>query len=160
MRLFSNKGFTLIELIVAMAIIGILGGLIYNNFSSARLKARDVKRKSDLDAVKKALQLYYSDYDRFPAASGGRIQGCGNNGTSNCNWGTDTFGNGTNVYMGRLPQDPTNTGAYVYTYTTSATVDYQLRAQLEVTTDPDAARSQQRCGVSPTVPGLYVVCNQ
>ena len=57
----KQKGFTLIELLVVIAILGILAGFIVASFTSAQKKARDSQRKSDLDALKKALELAKGD---------------------------------------------------------------------------------------------------
>src|SRR5258708_37539008 len=84
---FLRQGFTLIELLIVIAIIGILSSLLFVNFSGARERARDSKRKTDLTEIKNALQLYYNDYGKFPAAGGGNtIAGCGALGTSTCSW--------------------------------------------------------------------------
>src|SRR5260221_7315536 len=81
----TNHGFTLIELLIVIAIIGILSSLLFVNFSGARERARDSKRKTDLTEIKNALQLYYNDYGKFPAAGAGNtIAGCGAAGTSAC----------------------------------------------------------------------------
>src|SRR3990167_10302283 len=55
------SGFTLIELLVVIAIIGILASFAIASFSSAQAKARDSRRKADLDAIVKALELARSD---------------------------------------------------------------------------------------------------
>jgi general secretion pathway protein G len=60
-----KKGFTLIELLVVIAIIGILTAVITTNLVSARARARDVRRKSDLRAVQQSLRLYYNDNKNF-----------------------------------------------------------------------------------------------
>ena|SRR3989344_3844865 len=57
----KTKGFTLIELLVVITIIGILASLILASFSSTQARARDSSRKSDLDALKKALELAKQD---------------------------------------------------------------------------------------------------
>lgn len=65
----KQKGFTLIELLVTMGIIAVLSGMAVFNFNQARLRARDVQRKSDLSQLQKALELYKNDHDsKYPAA--------------------------------------------------------------------------------------------
>lgn len=61
-----KKGFTLIELLIVISIIGILSTLVYVNWANAQLKARDNKRKADLQAISGALTLYYTDSKHFP----------------------------------------------------------------------------------------------
>ncbi|OGE26281.1 hypothetical protein A3C26_03770 [Candidatus Daviesbacteria bacterium RIFCSPHIGHO2_02_FULL_39_12] len=52
-----NKGFTLVELLVVVAIIAILSVIGITLFSSAQQNARDARRKSDIDAIAKALEI-------------------------------------------------------------------------------------------------------
>lgn len=52
------KGFTLIELLVVISIIGILATLLIANLGGVRERARDAKRKNDLNQIQKALELY------------------------------------------------------------------------------------------------------
>lgn len=55
------RGFTLIELLVVIAIIGILSSVVLASLNSARAKARDARRLSDLHQIRNALELYASD---------------------------------------------------------------------------------------------------
>lgn len=168
-KLRQQLGFTLIELLIVIAIIGILTSVLLANFSGARERARDAKRKSDLNTLKTALQLYYNDFGRFPAAgTGNTIAGCGAAGTSVCNWTTGSAagtpfsaGNPLNIYMGSMPGDPlSGSTSYQYAYLESATVDFTISATLENSSDADSARSQSRCGVATPVAKVYMVCNQ
>ena len=54
----SNSGFTLIELLVVISIIGILSTLLMANVGGVRERARDAQRKSDINQIQKALELY------------------------------------------------------------------------------------------------------
>lgn len=96
-----SQGFTLIELIVVISIIGILATLILINYSGARAKARDSKRKESLSTYQSAVEAYFDDYDVYPKA--GRsfdaaviLQGCiwkGGGGVES--WFTDICGTET-----------------------------------------------------------------
>ncbi len=69
-----HRGFTLIELLVVIAIIAMLASVILASLNTARSKARDAKRISDLDQIRTALALYQGNHNgQFPAstASGG-----------------------------------------------------------------------------------------
>ena len=66
-RLHKNLGgFTLMELLIVIAIIGVLGALIMPAISQARAKARDVRRVKDLENFQTALKLYYMDQQHYP----------------------------------------------------------------------------------------------
>lgn len=55
----SRKGFTLIELLVVISVIGMLAGVVLVGTTGARAKARDARRMSDIDQIRRALELYY-----------------------------------------------------------------------------------------------------
>jgi len=57
----KKKGFTLIELLVVIAIIGLLSTLAVVSLNSARGKARDAKKISDVKAIQTAMEMYKSD---------------------------------------------------------------------------------------------------
>lgn len=60
------KGFTLIELLVVVAIIGILSSVVLASLNSARMKARDTKRMTNLTQIWTALEMYYNDHGYYP----------------------------------------------------------------------------------------------
>lgn len=65
-----KKGFTLVELLVVVAIIGILLSIVIVNVTSSRQKARDARRKADLRSIQTALELYANSHgDTYPDAS-------------------------------------------------------------------------------------------
>ncbi len=121
-EIFSKKrgqrGFTLIELLVVIAIIGILATIVLVSLNTARSKARDTRRLSDLRQLALASELYYDDNDAYI------IQ-------TTCIAVTEAnLGGLTPDYMGALPSDP---GAFTnYYYGTDSTgQDYVLMAGLE-----------------------------
>lgn len=122
-----RKGFTLIELLISMAILGILATIGFGNFKSARLKAADAKKKSDLTTIAKSLEAYVNDHRSYPTSSNGKIV-CESPNTI-CDWG-DPFTDGTTTYAAKLPEGST---AYVYQ---SDGTSYTLYTRLENEQDP------------------------
>jgi len=65
-RVKSQFGFTLIELLVVIAIIGLLSTMVSVSLDSAKKKARDARRISDLSQINLAIKLYYHEKLYFP----------------------------------------------------------------------------------------------
>lgn len=66
-----KSGFTLVELLISIAIMGTLMAILLPNFMGARERARDAQKVQDLGAIKNALRLYYNDNQTYPTGSGG-----------------------------------------------------------------------------------------
>jgi type IV pilus assembly protein PilA len=62
----NQKGFTLIELMIVIAIIGILAAIAIPQFASYRRKAYNSAALSDLKTVKTTLEAYYADNQFYP----------------------------------------------------------------------------------------------
>jgi len=62
----KRKGFTLIELLVVIAIIAILAAMLFPVFARARESARKIQCLSNVKNIAMAIQIYISDFDRFP----------------------------------------------------------------------------------------------
>jgi prepilin-type N-terminal cleavage/methylation domain-containing protein/prepilin-type processing-associated H-X9-DG protein len=60
------QGFTLIELLVVIAIIAILAAMLFPVFARARESARKIQCLSNVKNIATAVQMYLTDYDRFP----------------------------------------------------------------------------------------------
>lgn len=126
----TQKGFTLIELLVVISIIGLLSTLAVVALNSAREKARDAKRVSDVKQIQTAMELYYSDLQSYPDATAGaelgvalvRLDG----------GGLKAAGAGPDEppYMGLIPKDP-QSPTVQYTYTRDSATSYTIGFKLE-----------------------------
>jgi prepilin-type N-terminal cleavage/methylation domain-containing protein len=67
----STKGFSLIELLISISIIGILGSIILTSVSGSRAKAFDSKIRQQLNSFRTASEIYFSAHDNSygPASS-------------------------------------------------------------------------------------------
>ncbi|MBI2616828.1 prepilin-type N-terminal cleavage/methylation domain-containing protein [Candidatus Gottesmanbacteria bacterium] len=65
-NLFSDSGFTLIELLVASTIIALLSTIGFTSFQALTRNGRDALRKTDLEQVRSALEIYKSENGSYP----------------------------------------------------------------------------------------------
>jgi prepilin-type N-terminal cleavage/methylation domain-containing protein len=67
-RIFSaaKRAFTLIELLIVVAIIAILAAIAVPNFLEAQVRAKVSRCKSDMRTIATGLEVYYVDYNRYP----------------------------------------------------------------------------------------------
>jgi prepilin-type N-terminal cleavage/methylation domain-containing protein len=112
--LHKKSGFTLIELLVVVAIIGILATIIISSLSSARERARDARRLSDMKTIYTALVQYDLDngFIAIPNSYGGHDGG---------NWDNSNEGGFVTFLVdgGYIPVpvvDPINNDTYRYRY--------------------------------------------
>lgn len=133
----NKRGFTLIEILVVIAIMGFLISAGLGSYTSSQRRGRDNRRKNDLQNIAKALEYYYNDKTTYPLANAsGQMMGCGVGATVACDWGSSSFSNTTTntVYMVTLPNDPATNRRYYYRRSGTG---YQLYAALENDFDSD-----------------------
>lgn len=112
----KETGFTIVELLIVIVVIGILAAIVIVAFNGVQGRAKDTQRDNDLKSVQKALELYYIDNGGYPI--------CNGTGTN-----VAPFANSSGLlascladelipkYIGALPEDPTNDNAqYEYRY--------------------------------------------
>jgi len=127
MRKRLIAGFTLLELLIVIALIGILVSVATASYSSAQFKARNSRRKLDMKAVQSALEQYYGVNNQYPATS------------TPCNLGADAA---TYLPAG-LPVDPRPAQSYTIECTNISS--YCACGVLEGTTTEGNA-SDASCG--------------
>ncbi|MEN9852517.1 MAG: hypothetical protein RI996_460 [Candidatus Parcubacteria bacterium] len=117
----KNKGFTLVELLVTIAIIGVLSSIVIVNLNSSKKTSDYLKRVADLGQIKLALTKYQVKYGKYP------LTGDGWSGYGSC-WVTGSATGDTNYIpalvterlITKLPIDTRSTAtctdglAYIY----------------------------------------------
>lgn len=160
----NKRGFTLIELMIAMTILAVVSAIGYTSYSNAQIAARDFRRKDDLRKIQVALELYQQKNGRYPCSDDSIATWL----TSSANgfWITDALvcsGSASarldSTYINQMPQDPsgytgnpaTTNNVFGYVYRSDSALSglspcptsptggkyYFLVAALENTADPD-----------------------
>jgi prepilin-type N-terminal cleavage/methylation domain-containing protein len=164
----NKHGFTLLELLVVIAIIAVIVAFAVSNFVGARQRARDIRKKAELQQLKSALRLFYNDYSVYPGpvtAATNDLNGCGNHippdeeCASRCvgQFAAGGTGCGT-MYMKLLP--PASDYTWNYQQVASGD-DFCLWTTLDNASDTEIPKSLLRCNAvcSAVVPaGSYVEC--
>lgn len=120
----SQSGFTLVEVLVVMGIIGLLASVVLVGLGSFRTRSRDARRIADLREVQNALELYYAkNNSQYPASA---------------NWSALTTALiDAGIGVSNIPKDPLKTD-YFYCYSTADPTpqSYILGAQFEDASNP------------------------
>lgn len=140
----NNKGFTLVELLIVIAIIGVLSTLLTANFIGVRQRSKDAHRKSDLRQIQSALELYRADQGSYPAT----ISNCTCSGKAcfmspNCS---------SSTYLQNIPIDPDGQN---YTYTVIGS-GYSIIACLENNNDSETDLNKGDQNANPPCDGTSV----
>jgi general secretion pathway protein G len=149
-----NTGFTLIEMLIVVAVIAILSSVVLVGIAPVRARARDSRRLSDLRQVQNALELYFSKCGYYPgsAQSGVCIAFPG----AAANWTELTAAlTGSNIGVNKIPNDPSAGKTYFYG-TNGAGSSYVVAAQLEDVNNSVLSSSDSGTGI--TLSGS-AVCN-
>ena len=64
-----SEGFTIVELLIVIVVIGILAALVLNTFQGVQARARDTERKTDINAIHTQLEVFYNDNGYYLAAA-------------------------------------------------------------------------------------------
>ena len=108
----KQKGFTLIELLVVISIIGVLSTIAMTSLNGAKAKARDARRKTDMNQISLAMEQYYSVYGTYVVTGtgwGGNGAGWFNNQDGSYYVKSIAHGLEQNGYFTTAPRDPKQT---------------------------------------------------
>ena len=136
---------------MVISIIGMLAAIVLVSLNSARVKARDARRRADIKQFQTALELYYDNAGQYPVSGGAS--------SPNSNWSNSADGSWTTLqttlvtYIAKLPVDPKpsgsgtwpgTVGAYGYAFYSIADSGclagqwYMIVYQLETASGPDS----------------------
>ena len=146
-KLSKLKAYTIVEVLIVVAIITALALAALTFFAPQSRKARDAKRKTDLYAIAKILEEYEKDYEIYPAA----LTQCG----------ITTSGSPLDDYTTSIPCDPQTKVNYVYEVGPNATsrVWFRVYAIFENLGDDDIAQVGCSGGCGPGGAYSYFVAS-
>ena len=170
----GTRGFTLVEIIVVVAVLGIIAGIVLVNLSTAAGKSRDGDRQADLRTLQVAVELYKQRNGRYPDGCNGPNVWSGQVGTSYaCNRNNGIYaqyvGSGQFIighatefnfapqFIPAIPSDKRLNGAnsgYVYTTNDTGTV-YKIMAKSTVESEEvDYTHPFKSCDVTSSEAGI------
>jgi len=125
------RGFTLIEIMVVVFIIGLLASIVTVSVNQSRMRGRDARRQADLDSIRTGIEMYANQNNGdYPGVAGATY--------TSAAWGTfatDLTG-GANPIMPTVPDDPVAGRDYRFR-TNAAGTQYEIDALLDVGTPAD-----------------------
>lgn len=127
-----RKGFTLIEMLIVIAIIGILASIVLVGLGPIQRQGRDSRRQTDLRQVQNALELYFNRCSHYPGTAS-----CGPATGGAVSWSALSQAlTGATIGVSQIPNDPSSDGGSIanrnYRYATdSVGSSYVLQAVLE-----------------------------
>ncbi len=113
-----SEGFTLIELMIVIVILGLLASVLVPKILDKPEQARRVKAASEIRGIQTALALFKTDTGRFPTTAEGLNALVNNPGAEGYN---------PNGYLDKTPTDPWG-HPYVYLYPAVNSKDYDLES--------------------------------
>ena len=127
----KKSGFSLVELLVVISIIGVLSAVLVANFMGARERARDAQKTQDLYAIKNALRMYYNDEQAYPLT------------------GVSLTTTLVPAYIASILDGTTYT---------STGDEFKLSVVLEAGAGDEDINSQAKCGEDSPVNKVFMVC--
>ena len=129
-RLSKKDGFTLIEILIVIAIIGILSTIVLAQTNLARIRARDARRIADVSHIKGALELYLNTNQKYPDSLANLTSTCG----------------GGDPCMASVPSDPVGGG---YFYCKISNNSFHIGTDLEEAANPNIESNSSHATTNP-----------
>jgi prepilin-type N-terminal cleavage/methylation domain-containing protein len=135
----ERKGFTLIEILIVVAIIAILASVVLVGLGPTQQAGRDARRLSDIHEVQNGLELYYNKCGFYPGSAAAAACGAANNAaTTGYSAGATSLNaalTGSGLQITTVPLDPTNATPHLYFFKTNGATasTYLLATVLENT---------------------------
>ena len=118
------SGFTLVELMVVVSIIGILLAISVFSLQKSKRSGRDAKRKSDLEMIRSGIEIYRADCRVYPLTNelvfGSSLNGTEDSGSCES----------ANEYIKEIPND-SESPSRSYSYYSLDGISYKICASLE-----------------------------
>lgn len=132
------------EMVFVVCVLTVIFGVSFYQLRIGEMKTRDAQRKADVELVARALNAYYSDYEKYPDMKDGKIVSCGEKGLDVCEWGGGPIVDEKNViYLKKIPVDPRNWW-YVYELREGG---FRIYVGLEYSGDPGMRKDlTMECG--------------
>lgn len=127
MRSANKKGFTLIEVLIVVSIIGLLSSVILVGLGGFRSRGRDARRVTDLKSLQNGLELYYTKSGEYPVNLDALLS--------------------AGIGVNKIPKDPTTQVNYLYSLSNSRQ-SYIVAATLDASSGDTMFNDSYQGGVS------------
>lgn len=132
----KQSGFTIVELLIVIVIIGILAGLVITTFAGIQQRARDSERQTDINAIQKQLEAYYANVGAYPTQA---------------NLESSAFRSGNNIKVDtKALADPSNASVTTFVTTNPLTATSKQYAYIPSPTGCDASTNDSGGTITPT----------
>lgn len=127
----GEKGFSIVEMLVVIAIIGFIGSLIFVQLQSSRQRARDAEREQEIKSLQNALAIYATNAGKYPPSNTALLPYAATALTGSDPISADLRNSDA---LTQIPLDPLNSGNFVYKYQSTDGSTYTLTYYLETDT--------------------------
>lgn len=132
----KHSGFTIVELLIVIVIIGILAGLVITTFVGVQQRARDSERQTDINSLQKQVEAYYATVGAYPTMA---------------NLNTSAFRTGNNIKVDvKALADPSNASSQVLVATTPVTATTKAYSYVPTPVGCDASTADAGTTITPT----------